>query len=281
MMVQNARPGEAHFVCTMREHNDLCGQFARAFGNDQFERLDPFEEMVYVVSHHDYGWDEFDTNPTVDPKTRMPAGIGAAPADMTIEANRRSPQYNEARHLYCGLLASMHSWGLFNERYGYSDFRVRKGGSLSVPIPSGNRDAGLAMLDGERARQERLRAALAADPRTRPWVEEKHLFQNYKQLQFFDTLALYFNLRHESEREVEVYTHVPMTAEKDANVTVTPQGGLTYALAPFPFAGQRLEVVCQGRYVTPLPDGETAPARAGAMLAALPKASQTYTFVAG
>ena len=49
MMIQTAPPGEAHFLCSMREHNGLCGQFVRAFGNDAFERCEPHEEMVYVV----------------------------------------------------------------------------------------------------------------------------------------------------------------------------------------------------------------------------------------
>jgi hypothetical protein len=49
MMTQTAPEGEPHFVITMAEHTELCGQLARAFGNDHFERLDPFEEIVYVV----------------------------------------------------------------------------------------------------------------------------------------------------------------------------------------------------------------------------------------
>ena len=42
----------------MVEHLDLCEQFARAFGNDQFERPEPFDKVIYTVTHHDRGWDE-------------------------------------------------------------------------------------------------------------------------------------------------------------------------------------------------------------------------------
>ena len=41
MMTQTAPEGEPHFVITMAEHTEMCGQLARAFGNDRFERLDP------------------------------------------------------------------------------------------------------------------------------------------------------------------------------------------------------------------------------------------------
>ena len=199
---------------------------------------------------------------------------------MSIASNTRSPAINEEHHPYCGLLASMHSWGLFNARYGYSEFRVRPGGSTSVPIPKDNEDAATEFLDGEQQRQARLRETLAKRAATRPLVEDEHLFQNYKQLQFFDTLALYFNLRHESERGEEVFTHVPRSATKDVDVRVTPQGDGVYGFAPFPFRGDRLEVSCSGRYVSPFPDGENpSPEEVGAHLRRLPTTTQDFVFV--
>jgi hypothetical protein len=280
MMVQSAPAGQPHFVSTMAEHNDLCGQFARAYGNAEFEPLDPFEEMLYVVSHHDRGWDAFDADPGFDAKDGLPRGLGATPPPVGIESNRKSADLNERRHAYCGLLSSMHGWGLFNARYGLSQFRVRHGGSTSVPIPEPYKEIGDAMLSGELRRQERLKAELAGQPQTRAWIDDRHLFQNYKQLQFFDTLALYFNLRHESERREEVYTHVPRTADEDASVTVRPLGGGAYGLRPFPFAGDRLVVACRGRYVRKLPVNQP-PADMGAFLAGLPIEVQTHTLVAG
>lgn len=281
MMIQSAPPGEAHFLCSMREHNAMCATFARAFGNDVFERCEPFEEMVYVVGHHDYGWDEYDANPVVDPATGLPCGVGSAPVPGGSDTGRRSADVNERHHPYCGLISSMHSWGLYNARYGFSEFRVRPGGSTSIPIPpeGPGKAATEAMLAGELERQARLKAELAADPATRPWVEERHLVQNYKQLQFFDTLALYFHLRHEAERGVETFVNVPMTADGDAEVTVTPKGGGVYALEPFPFAGDRLEATCSGRYFTPAAEG-AAPTDIAAALAALPPARQTYVLLA-
>ena len=276
MMVQGAPTGETTFVCTMAEHNDLCGQFARAFGNDTFE---PLDEMVYVVSHHDYGWNEWDAAPALD-ANGLPGGIGGTPGRESIESNRKSPEINERRHLFCGLLSSMHSWGLFNDRYGMSSFRVRAGGAVSIPIPKDYEDGTKAFLEGERARQKRLRDQLAADPKTRPWVEEPKLFQNYKQLQFFDTLALYFNLRHESQRKDEVYTHVPKNAKEDASVTVKNRGNGVYSLAPFPFKDDKLDVACSGRYVQPLAAGMKPP-EVGAALKNLPTTPQKYTFVPG
>lgn len=283
MMVQPAPKGEPHFLCSMREHNALCGQFVRAFGNQQFERCEPFKEMVYVVSHHDNGWDEFDAAPELDPKTGLPCGIGAsAPASGSGITGRRSAEVNEDHDPYCGLMASMHSWGLYNARYGYTEFRVRQGGSTSIPTPDAGpvRERVLDMLSGEIERQNRLKDEVAGNGERRDWVDEAHVVQNYKQLQFFDTLALYFHLRHQDERAEEVFINVPISAERDAMVTVTPKGDGVYALDPFPFAGDRLEVTCSGRYLTPYGEGE-APDDLAAALDALPAASQTYTLLRG
>jgi hypothetical protein len=265
----------------MAEHNDFCGQFARAFGNDAFEPVAPRDEMIYVVSHHDYGWNDWDAAPALDPASRLPAGLASTPSEVTIASNTKSPDINEKHHPLCGLLASMHSWGLFNARYGYSEFRVRPGGSTSVPIPKDNEAKAHSFLEGEQARQARLREALASDKEMQPFVEESRLFQSYKQLQFFDTLALYFNLRHESQRGEEVYTHVPRSATEDANVTVKPLGDGVYSFDPFPFAGDRLEVACSGRYVEPFPEGKDyTREEVGAALKSMPTTTQDFVFVA-
>ena len=67
MMIQSAPEGEPRFVSLMVEHMDLCRQFAEAFGNDRFEKPDPYDETLYAISHHDRGWDQFDANPVLDP----------------------------------------------------------------------------------------------------------------------------------------------------------------------------------------------------------------------
>jgi hypothetical protein len=280
MMIQSAPAGEPRFISMMTEHMDLCAQFGRAFGNDRFQRSDPYDETMYAIAHHDRGWDEFDASPVLDPLSRLPAGVGGAKGPGGAATTRLSPDFNEARHGYCGLLASMHTWGLYNARYGFTDFRVRKGGSTSIPIASDAAFLTNAILDGEIVRQNRLKAALAADPETKDWVAEDHLFQNYKLLQFCDTLALYFNLRHDSEREEEIFTHVPESLTEDVSVTVTPAGDGSYSFAPFPFAGARLEIHSRGRYLTAIPEAEEV-SDLGALLRALPAEEQVFTFIAG
>ena len=217
MIIQTAPSGKPRLAVMMHEHTALAGQFARAFGNDRFEAASPDELMFYVVSHHDEGWAEFDRDPVTDERSGLPYNLVETPAEYITVTSRRSPEFNERRHPYCGLLSSMHSWGLYNGRYGLSNL------VLIDRIPSQDRPLAERMLDGEIDRQKRLKAEITKDPQTATWLEEKHLFQNYKQLQFFDTLALYFNRVHPSERTEQKFEHVPLNAGSDATIVVRPR----------------------------------------------------------
>jgi hypothetical protein len=245
MIIQTAPAGEPRLAIMMHEHTALSGQFARAFGNDRFEPLSPNDLMLYVVSHHDAGWTEFDRDPVTDEKTGLPYNLVETPAEHITVTSRGSPDFNERHHPYCGLMSSMHSWGLYNGRYGLSNI------VLIDKIPPADRPLADRMLAGELDRQKRLKAALAGDPRTAGWIEEGHLFQNYKQLQFCDTLALYFNRTHPSERGEQRFERVPLNHREDVAVTVRPREAGVYEVSPYPFAANGAEFAFAGRMVEP------------------------------
>ncbi len=245
MIVQTAPDGDVRFVITMEQHTALAGKFARAFGNDDFEAVAPLDIVLYIVDHHDAGWTELDAAAAVDPATGLPYHLVDTPFENIIKTSAASPDFNSRHHAYGGLLSSMHSWGLYNGRYGLSD-KV-----LLDMMTEDNRAVATEMLEGELARQDRLNADLAAGPATSDWVSEDNLFQNYKQLQFFDTMSLYFNCRHEGAREETVFEHVPYRAGHDGNVALRPLGDGAYALSPYPFAVDGAEFTFEGRYMTP------------------------------
>ena len=245
MIIQTAPAGTPRLAVMMYEHTALCGQFARAFGNDRFESLSPLDPMIYVISHHDAGWTEFDRDPVTNEKTGLPYNLVETPAEYITVTSRKSPDFNQRHHPYCGLISSMHSWGLYNGRYGLSSL------VLIDKIPQQDRPLAERMLAGELDRQQQLKDEIGKDPRLSGWLDEKRLFQNYKQLQFIDTLALYFNRIHPSERGQQAFEHVPLTAEADATVTIQPREDRVYALSPYPFAPSGAEFAFAGRRVRP------------------------------
>jgi hypothetical protein len=139
----------------------------------------------------------------------------------------------------------MHSWGLYNGRYGLSSF------VLIDKIPPVDRPLADRMLAGEIDRQKKLKAEIVKNAETAAWIEEGYLFQNYKQLQFFDTLALYFNRTHPSQRGEQEFEHVPLNAQQDVSVMVRPHEPGVYEVSPYPFAANAAEFAFAGRIIEP------------------------------
>lgn len=266
MIVQTAPDGAPRFVIRMAEHTALSDLFADAFGNDAFEPVtDPATR--FIIANHDAGWAELDNAFPIDPATGYPYNLTETPFDLIMGTSKGSPDINEAHDSFSGLLSSMHTWGLYNGRYGLSDV------VLLDKVAEQNVPAAEKMLAYEEERQGRLKETLRSAPETRDKVSHDRLMQAYKQLQFFDTLALYFNRIHEGARARAVFTHVPKSATADADVVVTPETDGQYSVSPWPFSGDRLTVAFDGRYMQATAETVNP--------ADLPVTTQSVTLIAG
>ena len=107
------------------------------------------------------------------------------------------------------------------------------------------------MLAGELARQEQLKSEIAQDPEGATWLDAARVFQSYKQLQFCDLLALYFNRTHRAARGEQTFAHVPLNAREDVSVTIRPRGEGVYELSPNPLAADGAEFAFAGRCIEP------------------------------
>jgi hypothetical protein len=165
----------------------------------------------------------------------------------------------------------MHTYGLFNGRYGLSDF------IFIDKISHEHKASADAMLAYELARQARLKADLEKDSTSQAWIEEKALLNNYKLLQFFDTLALYFHTTHTEGRKEGKFLNVPDGKGTDHTVTITPREDGSNALSPWVFESDVLEVSVEGRYITAQPQGTDFKS----IFENTPKENQTYKLVRG
>ena len=272
MIIQTAPEGQPRFAIKMDEHSTLSGQFAEAFGGPTIAPIEPFDLFVYVVSNHDRGWMSYDSSPKTDPRTGFPYNLVETPAQDITQTSAGSPDFNQRHHPYCGLLSSMHSWGLYNGRYGTSDY------VLIDTIPPQERHLADRMLERELDRQKRLKTTLASDPKAAKWIEPRQLTCNYKRLQFFDMLALYFNRIHESARAEMKFGFVPFNLNEDVTVTIRPLGTGVYGLSPYPFVKDGAEFSFSGRYVEPAAPG--ADVSWGPILASKPTQWQQLKLVA-
>ena len=244
MIVQTAPEGSPHFVITQVDHARASAELARAFGNDQFAPLDPATQITFVTEHHDDGWIDLDAQWLQDPNTGLPYHLVKTPLDKLVRTGKGSPDICEAEHPLCGVISSMHTYGLYHGRYGLSNF------VFIDLMPEELQPYVSEMLANELARQERLKGQLPSE-----WASEQFLFHNYKLLQFFDTLALYFQTTHAAARQETVFENVPRGIGDDVSLTIRPKSDNQYQLSPWPFSAETLTFTTPGRMMSPQPIG--------------------------
>ena len=249
MIVQSAAPGQPHFVIRSTSHARMAHQLSSRFGNKEFTSLKPLDLMNYVVRNHEAGWDSLDEDPQWNPETGLPYHLSAIPELLHLQKGRLSPLFNENHHPFCGLLSSMHEWGLYNSRYNLSEVAL-----ISV-ISTDNFDAVASFLGDQLQYQERLKRQLAACSATQSLVAPAALFNCYKLLEFIDTLALYFNRVHEEAWDTESYNNVPKDLQNDTTITVKKIRPHTVSLEPWPFSVGAFDISCKGRYIYPARGG--------------------------
>lgn len=249
MIIQTAAAGKPHFVIFQNDHAQTSGQIAAAFGNADFAPPSPFEPMIYVATHHDAGWQPIDARVEMDAKTGLPYHLTQTPLPYLVQTSAGSPELNAGHDPYSGLMSSMHTYGLFNGRYGLSD-------KVFIDMVPGEHKASVqTMLDTELIRQAQLTEMVTADSGTQAYATQEMLFHNYKLLQFFDTLALYFQMSHEAARGAAQFLNVPCAVGDDLTLTIKPVEPGIYDLTPYPFREDELSLSTVGRWLMPQPVG--------------------------
>ena len=271
MIIQSTQPDTPHFVIEQVDHCRMSGQLAENFGNAEFNAPVPHDLLTYIVGHHDQGWESVDALCEQSPTTGLPHHLTQTPLPYLVKTSKASPDFNEAHHAFCGLLSSMHTYGLFNGRYGLSDF------IFIDKIAPESKQVVTDMLNAELDRQARLKGELSAKAESAAWTEEAALMNNYKLLQFFDTLSLYFHMTHAEARAESKFLNVPDGKGTDHTINITPREDGSYALSPWVFEGNSLEVSVEGRFITPQPQG----ADFKAIFDNTPKEKQIYKLVRG
>lgn len=271
MIVQTAPQGEPHFVIRQIDHAHTAGTLAVHFGNQKFEPMIPRDIMEYVILHHDQGWEAVDASPQLDPRTGLPYHLGQTPLGVLIATNQGSPEFNQKHHPFAGLISSMHTSGFYNGRFGMQQTTYKD------IFPADVQPTFEKLLKSEDERQNKLKNALRADPDTVHWADPVFYMPNYKLLQFFDSLALYFHLTHPVQHTEASFLHVPVTTEQEVKITLKPVTSGVYSLSPYPFAIKEVEVTTEGRYVMPLPEGQTV--NMTDYMYAQPVSSQIYRLV--
>jgi hypothetical protein len=203
-------------------HAWVSGQLARAWGNERFGAVEPWEEVCLAAEQHDIGMAEWDLRPTLNPDTGLPHSFVEMPLDAHLEVWSHAAEKLVPQSRWAALLVSMHGLALYEMRdLGRMDpadaARVRR------------------FMAERRDEQARLVVSLDAD---RALVR-----RGQRQLWTWDfmSLALCLDWAPRTARAVP-------TADGEADVELRPAGEWRVEVDPWPFRDpDGVRVRCEGR----------------------------------
>jgi hypothetical protein len=233
MIVQEQ--GDQLILIRQTDHAVLSGFFAREWGNELFQRPQPFESLRLAASEHDNGWREWELQPKVDPKTRLPYSFMSLPTEEHIDLYQRGIERVVKSDRYAGLLVSIHASGLYDRAHatipGYSAKYVK---STEAELVN-------SFLQALKLQQLRLKVDLRADAASKELVNEKLVERNSRRLEALDRLSLYFCMNgapHDATIEgVPVDDH-----GSEVDWELRPDGPNAVSLGPYPFRREPLQV---------------------------------------
>lgn len=232
MIVQEQ--GDEVILIRQTDHAVLSGFFAREWGNELFKRPEPFESVRLAATEHDNGWREWELQPQIDPRTRLPYSFMSLPTEEHIALYQRGIERVAKIDRYAGMLVSLHASQLYDRARatipGYSAKYIK---STETELVNG-------FLQALKLQQLRLKVDLRSDPATREFTQEKVLEANWRRLEALDRLSLYFCLNTPQEATME---SVPVDAEgSEVDWELRPLEGSSVSLAPYPFRKSPLAV---------------------------------------
>lgn len=216
-----------------QSHAWLSGQLARAWGNERFGPVDPYEEVCLAAERHDEGWGEGDAEPLLDPDTGRPRSFMEMPLDRHLALFTGGPERLISQSRYAALLVSMHGWRLYQRR------------DLDR-ASSHHAEAILRFLAERQTFHETMLAALRGDPATAATAREELVKRNSLLIWTWDYLSLALCL----DWEPATAKGCPTADDAvDLQLTAGAAPGV-FHLDPWPLRTGSLTVRCEGRRLT-------------------------------
>lgn len=212
---------ESTLLVGQTDHSRLAGQFAAHWGNATFAPLEPFESMARAAHFHDFGHLRYETSPLFNPETGGTPMFREVPTDAKrLEEYQWCSEWFMALDPYASFIVNMHRTGLSRGRYNAITYPKPRDKSVPPEI-----EAFIARNEAARAEQLAKYA----------WSPEQ-IRVNYRLLQVWDLMSLYFSCQDPYEDYIEpVPTSYDQREGEGVRMTLTPIGPHTVRVDPFPF----------------------------------------------
>jgi hypothetical protein len=214
-------------------HAWLSGQLARAWGNERFAPLEPWEAVCLAAEQHDVGMAAWDLHPTYNPDTGRPHSFTEMPLGTHLELWTAGPRRLITQSRYAALLVSMHGRRLYELR--------------DLDKLTREDDAAVrTFIDEQNELQRQLRRTLCADPATAASSTPELIARNSDLLWTWDYLSLALCLNWAPCQAKAV-----PAIDGPTEITLQPAGRGALVVEPWPFEPPApFTVRCEGRRLT-------------------------------
>jgi hypothetical protein len=223
--------GDSVVAIGQPSHAWISGQLARAWGNERFGTVEPWEEVCLGAEQHDVGMAAWDLEPELNPETGRPRSFMEMPLETHLELWSAAPARLRAQSRYAALLVSMHGAALY-ERHDLAALGPERGRAVR------------AFLDGQRLLQDELLAELRADPGAAGFARPETVVRNARLVWTWDSLSLALLLDW-APHEIDAVPAATGTVR--LRLSEVGDSAAQVALDPWPFAAGRVSVRCEGR----------------------------------
>jgi hypothetical protein len=219
MIIRKLDDGGA-LAIAQTDHSRLAGFLAAHWGNADYAPPEPYESVTRAAVFHDFGWLRYETRPDVDAATGEPFTFISLPFEPEqLEAYQWCVDWLAGVDAYSALLVGMHRVGLWRSRYETISYPAWR----SVPELPTQIEEYIARAEPE---QERQRKAIGGST----------IWTNYRLLQVWDLLGLYFTTREPYPHAVEpVPTGYDSDLHSGVRMRMQPLGDGRVAFDPYPF----------------------------------------------
>jgi len=233
-------------LITHPDHARLAGDFAAAWGNEQFCSPEPRSRVLKGITCHDDGWAARDAQPTITREGKPSAFsielVGKYSAfeeidlDQYLAVRQGAVQNMAADDPYAALLISMHTYSLLTQHADRSTI-------AAADLPLLDR-----FLEHQQTVQKRLRttidedASLVAEEKS-----EQAIQQNFHLLQACDNLSLLSCVAY--SQPANLLHPLPLRSGGASEVKVQPMSMRQFRLVPWPFFYPELTFQLPARHV--------------------------------
>lgn len=226
-----------------QDHARLAGAFAKAWGNSDFPKPEPFGSVLVAVTRHDDSWAPRDARPLITPEGRPSAFstelVGTYDAFEEIDLENYLQVRGQATEAvaeddpYAAILVSMHTVNLLTEQ---ADLTGLSGHDQKIHSD---------FIEGQHNRQKALLERVKMEGMDPAFLVKSNLRRGFEFLQACDSLSLFLCVNYPKPLPLR-HTH-PLQSGEPVEIVCRPRAKRTFEINPWPFdkaEDKHFEVPC-------------------------------------